>query len=231
MRNIVVGLTTYDRAREYERTIERLRETMQGHKVTVVVVQDGGKDRYVHDLSERGGFRVIARTQRHFGKKRYWKTVNHVWQLARTYGRGMFVYVQLPDDFHYDDKWLEYALRYLDQVGDRAAVNLLKCHRIRLDNWGFRPQRSRGDLYKNGFIDGAFLCTERVLEELDWTVKRINPHYWNKRPKAGSQVWKQVSHRLKDAGIPMYITGRAILETDWSAQKSKMNRNRTPIHT
>lgn len=227
MAHLVIGLATYRREREYRFLLERLRSTRGKHQLTVVVVQDG-EHCYVEHVVE-DGFEVVAMWQAHNGKFRYWKTISNLWRQVRDLGMKDFLYVQLADDLELADNWLEEALRIHRKVKARSAINLLLCHRAETGNWGFKPKARCKDLFKDAFVDGAFITHSKVLELLGWEVRPINRDKWRRGRKRGSQVWKQVSSRLSIHGVPMFQVRHPIITTDWSPQRSVMNPDRTPI--
>ena len=213
---IIVGITTYDRPEEYRATVKAIRKAApKEHTVGVVAVQDGGP------MYVRNGKLLTVSYKEHGGKRGYWATVSHLWSIVKE--KDPDVFIQVPDDFRYSPGWMDTVLDILSQLDENAFLNILPCGR---KQWRFHPHPHPSlPVDDFAFIDGAFATTRRGMKALRWSAYPMPDEYFDQEG-IGSGVWRLVSGRLRTKRVPMYRMQEAVVFTDWSGEKSKMNPHR-----
>ena len=189
-------ITTCGRPEGLLRTLDALGDT------PAIVLQDGGVPYVPKD-------RVAAIRMMPYkgGKEQYWNRINSLWELAKNTSHDTFIH--LPDDFHYHPGWLDTIME--EYRGN--PMNIYNCGRSTC--WG-----------QPGFVDGAFITPRSAIQSLYWRVWSISPLRWEKNPTWGSGVWRQVTMRWIRRGIHIDRITANVIDHDWSAEKSQMNKNR-----
>lgn len=193
VKDFAIFTPTYERAELLEKIMSTLKQEAKfyGHNVVHIIVDDHSlKDRHIYETLFKkyscGYYTVMYhRNPNNNGKTKFWKTWNIMFRLARKvewqYG------VALPDDClpckNFFNRIRDQFLleRRLDKKeGEVVAMNISVPF---LKNWGFAR-----------FVDGAFICTKKFFDLLEWSLFEI-PNT-NGKTAIGSGVGKQMTLRL-----------------------------------
>jgi hypothetical protein len=230
-RSIRVVIFTYERPQALLRLLRDLYASQGNHTLSVAVYDDGSKADYSAPLAMLEGLGwEYVQAPKHHGKRGFWRWVSRAYAEQRKRSEPFFVF--LPDDVRLCRDFLTRTLTAWDAVDDPDKVALTLLRDTGRRNWtGVRPQPQRGAIHV-GWVDGAFACTKRYLQALDFSCPSVRASRWKADPTLGSGVGAVVSPALKAQGLRMYGVRQSLLVH--CPLPSRMNpeaRARNPLRT
>jgi hypothetical protein len=157
---------------------------------------------------KNGRIMLVTRHEGPSGKMGYQHVINDLYKMASCTRYDHFIH--LPDDFTFDPDWFDRVLRAYDGIHPLNIAVLGRPH-----CWGF-----------TSYVDGAFIAPRSAFEALDWTIDPIPASRWERNPKLGSGVWKQVTQRWHKLGIIPRLIDRDPVHGTFDPELSVMNPDR-----
>lgn len=212
--NTLVIIFSYNRSAPLLKTLKEL----HGH-YPIVVIDDGSE----YDYSEHEKYCNYIRCP-HTGKHNFWLKWNMAFKICESSEYSRFVF--LPDDWkNYD---IERINSTFDLFGDEFACNV--------GNVGWeiswtpiRKEISDVDgFFRVGWCDQGTITTRTVLEKLKFDVYPIKESHFETNGSSGTG--KQISTRLYNLGIPMYMPDKSMAkDQDVESQMHKQERETNPL--
>lgn len=144
---------------------------------------------------------------KHKGKVGFWSQWDFMFQLALETDDQEFIF--LPDDIR------NLRLEELRADYKGGCLNVLNVGADR--GWT-----------KKGYVDCAFICDRSVLDALKWQVYEVDIRRFLRR-HISSGVGQQLSKRLVDLGIPMYLGKNYASHGDHKSQMHLLERKFNPL--
>ena len=181
----------------------------------MVVYDDASSDDYteVARYLQSHGWSYEKLPKNH-GKENLWKLFDHIFQKTRAVDAQY--YLQLQDDYLLCDDFFVRVLQTWEGIEDeqKIALNPLKDSRSApgITCWTpLGPEWVSDTIIRTGWIDGAFLCERRFFEELDWKMAPVDASRWRWNKDLSSGVGEQMSIRLYDKELGMYLAGQSLV--------------------
>lgn len=211
--NTLAIIFSYNRDKPLLKTLKEL----HGH-YNLIVIDDGSE----YDYSEHSKYCNYIRYP-HTGKKEFWIKWNTAFKLCRSTEHERFIF--LPDDYENYD--IERINSTFNLMGDKFACNVTNVGWEQ--SWTPIKKQPCGieGFWRVGFIDHGTITTRKVLEALNFEVKRVSNTHFRKNTSSG--VGKQISTRLYRLEIPMYKPVKSMASMqDIESQMNKEERKRNP---
>jgi len=220
---ICVFITTYNRPGKCEALLKSIakEEDTLGHTIDVYVIDDCSTLKYSSVESfvkDRSRWRYY-RCDKNHGKSKYWELINDIMFMLNgkeLAGRSYDYYYMIQDDITICDNFFDRSISLWNSISNPKKISLLllKDSRSMGKNgiWTGQRIRRHEKVSQIQFLDcPAFLCTSRLFQVLKWTLSPIFPERWTRNPHISSGVGEQISHRLNDAGLAMFVSNRSLV--------------------
>jgi len=232
---VSVIVNTYNRPDQCRRLVEQLNRQSGNHTIKVVLNDDGSQKPYANKLKGvHGKVKVEVFTHVNHGKRRYWELVTKTFKQVKGDGSDYIVYT--ADDLTIGPEFISTAIRSFERIPDRGKICLsyimLKSS-FGKSNWtGHKPKAFVFDgvpYHWTQWTDMAFICTHRMLAQLDYRVMPIPLTRWSKDPTLGSGVGKDISQRLVAKRFNLYHLVKSIASFK-NPTDSEMNKESRRLH-
>ena len=231
--DLLIVLTTYDRARLCERKLESLPELIRRagrlEHVHLLVLCDASSDDYgpARMLAQRlfGSAVTWLDAHTHLGKANYWKTYQTAFLAAKRLQPIHTLFLQ--DDVQYEADLLRDAYALWDNTEsdpNRRLIYLFSTDDDEAQGRWIRFVRDElpalGLRLTQWFDLQSYLVDRAFFEQLDYRMVPVHPNRWRRKAQLSSGVGAQLTRRL---------FGRANLYQAWpalvvhGAHQSKMN--------
>jgi hypothetical protein len=203
---VSVVIHTYQRPKQLVGLLTDLKREARGWDVSIRVYDDASTADYgeVRQLLEDSDDTYHRASSNH-GLHNHWQWFNRALQDLKSEDADFYLFVQ--DDMRLCNRFFERLLSVWMSIPDpnKAALNpLVDRARVHSPCWtGVLPQ-AVGDAELTGWVDGAFLCERRLLEELNFAISPIPLSRWQKNPLLSSGVGQDISTRLQSRGLGLY---------------------------
>jgi glycosyltransferase involved in cell wall biosynthesis len=196
-KNIAVLITTCKRPFSLHKLITKLNEEKDIYDISF----------FIFDDSKAGN-----------GKKKFWKTINDLWQQIKAKQYDYYLHIQ--DDALPEDHFVARAIRMWENIEDKNKIVLnlfLDGSRLGKTCWtGQWPQLHsfKGTRYLlTQWVDMfSFICEKAFFEKLDWKIEPISDERWSLNPELSSGVGRQISNRLCQSGWNLYQLTESLSE-------------------
>lgn len=162
----------------------------------------------------------------HQGKEGFWCQWQVALDLCRKSGHDWFLFIQ--DDL----VGVEYnMIREVTRDLDTYAFNIVNMGGDR--NWTRKPWIPRImkgiELYEMSYVDCIFATNLKTLGLLDWEMHPVPPSRFV-NPLISSGVGQQLSRRLSELRVPMYMPKKSLAyHGDHHSEMHPIERKRTPF--
>lgn len=203
-----VVIMTYDRPAQLEKLLADIERERAGLSVSVHVYDDCSSEDYgqVVDWLE-GHDDCYVRAEENHGLMGHWRWFSRALQDLRETRSEYYLFLQ--DDMRLCSDFFQRILTRWKSVDDtrKIALNpLVDEGRKDKPCWtGVLPER-HGHVDLTGWVDAAFLCERRLLEELEFRIDPIPSSRWERNPKLSSGVGWNISTRLHTRRLNIYRT-------------------------
>lgn len=222
---VAVLTPTHGRPERFAQFVrEWLAQSDQVQELSIVAWADGAQAlEYAKARAADEPRLVVGGSPARRGKPGYAETITDLWRLLReTHRLGPDLrIVQIADDFSPCPGFYRKAETLFTRARARGlgGVRIHRCKRTRLWNFSIGEWEPEG-VRTTTWNDGDWYSDLRVLHQLRWKV-----HPQTTSPNTGSKIWRQVSHRLRDAEIQFLQPIRSLVLHD-DAIASQLNPQR-----
>lgn len=237
MNSFLVGITTYNRPKSCLTLLKQVQHQADTYSamVRLVVVDDSSTVDYSAVKTFCHAHRATAHfhQKEHGGKCNYWSAVNIVMSAAWMQRPAFTVLVQ--DDIEICQAFFQ-RLNQAHSTARSAGINLhIDSARANASVWGekpssgvFQPALPFGGLRQINWLDCLWSMPLSALERLDYRVQPIT----TEDPSRGSGVGRQLTHRLRAVGVPVYQPLKSLVRhLEGPSLMHPKLRGKTPLHT
>ena len=210
---VCVVVMTCERPNLLVRLLRDLRRQEESIKLRVRVYDDASLSDYgpVRSVLKEDGH-VYVRAGTSHGLRDHWRWFSLALSQLRSEDAEYFLFIQ--DDMRPCTDFLRKLLQVWDSIEDprKIALNpLVDAGRVAVSCWtGISPRRV-GDVELTGWVDGVFLCTRRLLEQLEFCIEPVPVSRWRCKPELSSGVGADISRRLCNQGFNIYRTLQSLV--------------------
>jgi hypothetical protein len=199
-------ITTYNRPRSCQRLVDALQGQGQ-----IVVLNDGC------DYKINGCKQVF---QPHYGKQRYWVTVNNLFH----HRPKADYYFMLPDDFLPKENMIQNAINVWESIQDTQKICLSLGEPRPIACWTRFAPEDKGFVILSQWMDMCFMCENRFFTILHH-IDEIHMN-WNSGRVKSSGVGSQISRRLYAMGYNLYQVKESLVTIQPEHYMSQMHEKR-----
>lgn len=222
MYNTNLFITTFNRPTMLGDLLEQIAQQKPPNTV-IHIHNDGSTANYlpiINKYKDKLDLRYFVHD--HYGRKQYWALVNKVFK-ERAEAK---YYIMLPDDDILKPDFFNRVINKWEGIDDPKKISLMPSVNIErkwLPCWTPVIPKLCGEVFNAGYCDMRFIVEDSFFTQIG--ILDVDQKRWDKLPDLGSGVGSQLSNRLYDKGLNMYIS-----EEDLTYQvqhESKMNPNQT----
>ena len=203
MYDINLIITTYNRSEMLDSLLMQVYE--QNPPGLVIHIHNDGSSGNYSPIIKKHNKKLNIRYfyHNHFGKKRYWALINRVFRYR---ARAKY-YIMLPDDDILVNDFFNKIIALWQEIKDPDKICLMPSINIErkwVGCWtGVTPEKE-GNVYNCGYVDMRFICENEFFRAVG-DIEQIPLSRWYKNETLSSGVGAQISNKLHNNGLKMYI--------------------------
>jgi GT2 family glycosyltransferase len=221
-----IAITTYNRPDGLEKLLQGIQKEQGDHEIKIFLYDDCSPKPY-QELQHQFDLDIQWFTfPKNNGKQGYWRVVDRVLQDASQCEFDYFFLLQ--DDGILVPNFFDEAIRKWNGILDRKKATLCTFTPKTVYNrvmWGGRAKdvTFRGETFiDGGYVDCEFMCPRETLNRLAFQIRPVHLD-WKRHPNMSSGVGMQMTQRLNDLSMKMYVCRYSLIDKDLKI-KSEMNK-------
>ena len=227
---IVVGIPTYNRHDFLKNILQRIDKEAKGYNVEVVVNDDGSEPPVSLSPSFEN-IKVDLISSVNLGKKKYWETVNKIFNAMESKNADLYYY--MADDLDIVDDFFDKSISSWMGIKDdkKLSLNLLNDGRDKCwTNYDRHMVCFNGfEVYQSQWLDMIMMFDHKLVKQ---RVDEIPLSRWKNRPNLSSGVGAQLSTKNHKAGFAMYQVKESLVRHgDHDSQMNFEERKLNPLLT
>lgn len=214
--DVVICVTSFERYVKVRRILKQLHTQESKYTFKFILLNDASTDVRYDTLQKEFPNIVYLKNDENGGKVNYWKTVNKLWAVGKTYKSHAFL--QIDDDFILCTSFLDRLLDEFFKKKEEDNRNMVFSYHM----YGYKKNEPLADWWYNGIsiaIDGGTLFDSRFLMLFDYYIdignKTIAAH-------TSTFFWDTIVQHIREFGVKVYRMPKSLAWHDGNFD-SKLN--------
>lgn len=216
--DVTVMITTYKRPDCLYALTKQLKTLRPD--VRIIVIDDFSNESIDTEFID-----VLLINEVNNGRRRYWETVNRLWDIAIKYPSKY--YISLVDDLMPKKNFFD-CIGMFERISDSKKIAMHLANNGRVKNWtNFNRRDYNNEVYLTQTTEQSFIC---LPEFITYRIPKISPRRWEKNPLAGSGVGSSMNNYWVNQNRTIFGVKKSLIRRNNKCSESLMNPEERKIN-
>lgn len=198
--DVIICISSYNRFKKIVRLIKQFYIQPTKYKFKIILLNDGSDDNKYKIIEKRFNEIIYLKKEINGGKSNYWKSVNEIWDVAKTYKSHTLL--QLDDDFILCDNFLNILLDKFFEIKEiNNSYMVFAFHLYEFDKIS-KTNKNWFDENKM-MVDGGMLFDTQFMKKIDYKLDNIE-HRVSNRNGSSSLTWVRIKELIIQFKMKVY---------------------------
>lgn len=190
--DFIIITSTYKRNDMLKQILDKINSQQTNYSYKIIILNDGNNVEEFNNIFNNIDNIEILHNEKNNGKHYYWKSVDKLLKAAKNFN---FKYlIQLDDDHDPAENFLNSIEDFFNKNNNVKILKMVVNKDYDKKRWNLID-----------WVDGGSIYRKEVFDIIGYNIKEIPLTRWKNNINLGSGVWQQVSQRINQIKIKVFI--------------------------